>query len=564
MSHVHVDSQHSNNGAVNPVDVADDLDQEYIDQFQRYRRSNAPAPQSRGIIELDDAIADLHIYRVALEKDYNISTLLRQFEEVAVDCPLEYARNKFPDVYEGTEICYYQSCQYQCTSGTQLPDEPTLQHWLKNGAPELDESTFRSYFMADELERIENYLNVMFREMIADGEFYTTATALYYRLQDRFPELTHQIIGFPYYLMTLVAMTRRQHRLQTDAGQSYYLKFVGDLVYFTLNRDSTTVADVTTAMFRDLTVHVPTMERVIPMIERYHQSMIPRLIEWYTSAAIERKEDQFIHQLSAELKMGLYEHVYDKSDQTSRAIRRKFEQLLPDRFMTLPYLVKSMIDYQKIISKEVSRAGRPAASGQQGFTPNILETVNADTETVYVHMLNFVMSARYNIIANVINVHTAKFRVYRNGRWETPHAPGHSTAMDVVYQTYVALQRIEQQKDYMRRALELTGGIYGYNIRVGAETRYHIAEITPDEFRKIEQRPRANLTGASRDVKKGRRFDPGQYPLSNVKRVQDAYNFFAVRRGRPRNTKPLKEAVVDVPEMLEALGLNMSFSYDVH
>ena len=532
--------------------------------FTEQRDSGDPIPLEDEVIALDELPADIRIYQVALEKDYTISTLLRQFETMAVDCPLEYARNKFPDIYDNTEICYYQQCKYQCSSKVELPNEKELSSWLKNSNPNLDESTFLSYFLDEEIERIEKYFDVLFHEMVQEGEYFTGVIELYYRMQNRFPELNHQIIGFKYFLMALAELTRRQYRLYIGGGQAFYLKFIGDTVYFTLNRDSTNVADITTAMFRDLTIHTPVMEKVVPLIESCHQRIIPKLVNEYVRSQKYNQGDKFIYRLPAELKSSLYEYVYDKSDETSRTIKEKFEQLLPDRFMTLPYLVRSMIDYQKILSREVKHPGRPAASGQQSFTPNILEKVNAETERVYVHMLNFVMTSKYNIIANVINVQSAKFRLYRNGKWETPHAPEYSTPMDIVYRTYVALQRIEMQKDTMRRALDTTGGIYGYRIRHGTITNFHIAEITEDEFVAINQKNRSGLTGANRDVKKGRLYVPNRYNITSIINVQKAYNTFARRNGLQPNEKQPSAAANDVPQMLDKMGLTLNFSYDTN
>lgn len=540
-----------------------DLDQSYVDMFRQQRESGEPYPQEEGIIAVDDSPADIRIYQVAFEKDYTISTLLRQFEEVAVDCPLQYARNKFPDFYDGTEICYYQSCQYQCSSGVKLPDEKELNFWMKNGSPELDESTFLSYFLDEEIERIGNYLDVAFREMVQEGIFFAGVIELYYRLQGRFPELNHQVIGFKYFLMTLAAMARRQYRLRIGTGQSFYLKFVGDMVYFTLNRDSTNVADITTAMFRDLTIHTPVSEKITPLFNSYYRKVIPALIEKYFESARTNSEDNFIYRLPGEMKSALYEYVYTKTDERSLIIREKFEQLLPDRFMVLPYLAKSMIDYQQILSREVSRPGRPAASGKQSFTPNILETVSESTERVYVHMLNFVRDCNYNIIANVINVQSAKFRLFRGGKWETPHATGYTTPMDVVYRTYVALQRIAQQKEIMRRALEITGGEYGYRIRRGTDVSFHIAQISKEEFEAISQKSRNALTGANRDIKKGRVYDPKHYSIVSIQRIQEAYNRLAKLKRWPLNEKYPADAATDVPQMLDKLGLVLNFSFEI-
>lgn len=506
--------------------------------------------------------ADVRIYRVAYEKDYKISSVLRQFEKLAIDCPLQYARNRFPDQLDYTSTCYYEPCQYQCQSKTQLPDETTIVEWLKNGDPKLDESTFLAYYLGDELERIENYLTVMLQELIERGEFYSSTFSLYYRLTERFPELNHQVIGYPYLLMALAAMVRRQYRLQVGAGQAYYLKFEGDLVYLTLHLDhlttdgtsSTSVMDITTAMLRDITIQVPINEQLGPLFEQYHQRMFPQLVTEYRRVKEnEERLKEFIYGLTGSLKASLYEHIYDRSDTDSQSLRRDFERLLPDRFLRLPHLANAMTAYHQVLTGMTRRPGRPSTRGQQQFTVKQLENALIDTEMVDVHILNFPVNVQFNIIANVIHVKDAKFRLYRNGQWESPHAPNTTTNMDVVYQTYLTRERIRMQQNLMYRALMTSGGTYGYHIQQGTVYNFYVAHITPEVYNATLQASsgRSTQTGAARDMEKGSRYD-GKYDKDRLQIVQQAY----------REHFPDRSTIPDLPQMLTELNLTLSFSYD--
>ena len=550
------------------VDTTGFTDQDYLTTFRAVVGRGPPTAQSTA--HPTTMPADVRIYQVAYTKDYKISTVLRQFEELAVDCPLQYARNRFPDYLNYTSTCYYQPCQYRCQSGTQLPDETIVVNWLRNGDPHVDESTFRSYYLGEELERIEQYLAVLLRERIQQGEFYATTIALYHQLSERFPELKHQVIGYPYLLMALAAMVRRQYRIQSGAGQAYYLQFEGDLVYLTLHLGHTnvvgtggaTVADITTAMFRDITVQVPVSEQLGPLFDEYHQRLFPRLLAEYRRAratdtankdGVKTKVRAFIYALRGVIKAKLYEYVYDRPDEESQQLRRDFEVLLPDRFMRLPYLANAMTTYYQVLTSLIRRAGRPPVSGRQQFTVKMLESALPDTELVDVHILNYPVNVKFNIIANVIHVKDAKFRLRRNGQWESPHAPGTTVNMDVVYQTYLTRARIQAQQDLMRRALGVSGGTYGYHIQQGASYHFYVAHITQGEYEALVRAAggRSTQTGAPRNTEKGSRYK-GQYDRQRLAVVQAAY----------RRQFPNEPTTPDLPEMLTKLNLTLSFSYD--
>jgi hypothetical protein len=57
---------------------------------------------------------ELYMYRLCEDKDIKIKTIVRIMMEMAVDCRLNYDRNKSDDSLIGTRECEYQDCNYTC------------------------------------------------------------------------------------------------------------------------------------------------------------------------------------------------------------------------------------------------------------------------------------------------------------------------------------------------------------------------------------------------------------------------------------------------------------------
>lgn len=57
---------------------------------------------------------DIDVYRIAEEKEYRNTRLLRLMKEVAWNCPLYYARNVLSGDQDGTVDCDYTRCNYKC------------------------------------------------------------------------------------------------------------------------------------------------------------------------------------------------------------------------------------------------------------------------------------------------------------------------------------------------------------------------------------------------------------------------------------------------------------------
>lgn len=58
---------------------------------------------------------DVHVYKIAEEKDHYITQLYRLIKEIAWDCPLAYERNVLEGDKDGSRACDYTECNYMCS-----------------------------------------------------------------------------------------------------------------------------------------------------------------------------------------------------------------------------------------------------------------------------------------------------------------------------------------------------------------------------------------------------------------------------------------------------------------
>lgn len=91
----------------------------------------------------DKKTSDIAMYNFSIEKNIRISRIMHILKRSAVDCYINIDRNTAPEEYDGTPECDYQKCAYSCMV------EPIEGN---------DKSTFNSYFLSDEIERLTNYI----------------------------------------------------------------------------------------------------------------------------------------------------------------------------------------------------------------------------------------------------------------------------------------------------------------------------------------------------------------------------------------------------------------------
>jgi Helicase conserved C-terminal domain./Sel1 repeat. len=94
---------------------------------------------------------DSIMYKTSEDKDLLIKQLERVCKESAVDCALNYKRNKLSSDTDGSRECEYQSCQYTC-------------HVSGIGAnPKLIEDTYNLFYAEDTIENLIHSIQQLFR-----------------------------------------------------------------------------------------------------------------------------------------------------------------------------------------------------------------------------------------------------------------------------------------------------------------------------------------------------------------------------------------------------------------
>lgn len=116
-----------------------------------YQHASLPVgfPQVRSI--------DVMMYKISEMKDISIKQIERLMKESAFDCALVYERNKTIGGIDGSRECDYQDCEYKC-DGLSKED---IQRDIPN--TELDYSTFQLYYSKDDIRKIIQTLENIFR-----------------------------------------------------------------------------------------------------------------------------------------------------------------------------------------------------------------------------------------------------------------------------------------------------------------------------------------------------------------------------------------------------------------
>ena len=132
----------------------------------------APGPYDiNDIAELRSV--NVYLYAFAEKKDVRIARMRRMMEQCAVDCHIHYNRNVRPEDIDGSPICNYDKCQYQCVSAPPWPNlkdpsNPSL--GLLQGPPPytidspwLDTSTFDAFYSSEIIDATIADISKFFR-----------------------------------------------------------------------------------------------------------------------------------------------------------------------------------------------------------------------------------------------------------------------------------------------------------------------------------------------------------------------------------------------------------------
>jgi hypothetical protein len=104
---------------------------------------------------------DIHVSRVAEEKDHINSQLVRLLKIMAFDCSNNYDRNVLEIDIDGSRACDYEECEYQCEGIPLSKGRPR-----KPKVDELDYSTFNILYSNDRVKEIMTSIIGMFKSQV--------------------------------------------------------------------------------------------------------------------------------------------------------------------------------------------------------------------------------------------------------------------------------------------------------------------------------------------------------------------------------------------------------------
>lgn len=99
---------------------------------------------------------DLRVSRISEEKEHEISQIVRILKENAIDCLVNYSKNKLEDDKDGSKECDYQKCDYQCNVSS-LSGKDT-----KGSEASLIESHYNNLYSNPEVEDLKKRIIKLF------------------------------------------------------------------------------------------------------------------------------------------------------------------------------------------------------------------------------------------------------------------------------------------------------------------------------------------------------------------------------------------------------------------
>ena len=151
------------------------------------------------------------MYSISEDKDISIKSIERIIKESAMDCALNYLRNRVYD-QDDMRICDYQRCDYKCD--VQQPTTLTPE--------ELDYNSYNLYYADQEFMEIINNLKKLFNQQ----NLYQIS-----QLESRFNNKFLLISALDYIIQERIPILNTHSQL-------CFLKFYGDIFYLDISVDT--------------------------------------------------------------------------------------------------------------------------------------------------------------------------------------------------------------------------------------------------------------------------------------------------------------------------------------
>jgi len=150
-----------------------------IRQCKHYKIMNEDNPYPKVevfkyVVHTGDKLStEEELYRKAELKYIQVKKIERVLKEVAIDCPLHYSGNVFPEELEKykdckpgvdcPEICEFQKCEYQCHNKSLNDKYYEKTKYKKIEKEKLDYNTFTNFLARQEIDSCKRVISEMFK-----------------------------------------------------------------------------------------------------------------------------------------------------------------------------------------------------------------------------------------------------------------------------------------------------------------------------------------------------------------------------------------------------------------
>lgn len=201
----------------------EDAKREAVIEVPKYKLAAIPDTE---FMEEDEAATvdsvDVLMYRYCDAKAREAKKLYRVIKQVATDCHIHKARNVRPNDIDGTQVCDYMECEYECFSNKLLNDDGTEYH---------DYSTYDVFYTNQTVERIrENVLNYF--QVNGSGTVTMIKDSILAGIEDQTEEIIHDYRD-KYIIMVLSDAIIKQTPILDRFGYTTYVNEHNGVYYTT-------------------------------------------------------------------------------------------------------------------------------------------------------------------------------------------------------------------------------------------------------------------------------------------------------------------------------------------
>lgn len=343
---------------------------------------------------------DLSLYGASEEKDFYIHRIMRFIKICAFDCQILKERNLRPGDIDGTEICDYQECNYECI----------------NPAPkDIDETTFRIWYSQSLIEEIKQKIQNMFSINL----FETSLDVIYDKFKNLELKLPSESLGnnsYKYYVdQAIIDLVRNQIPIRNRYGFSSYFNFDGHFLY--LQREFPSISTTSISSFYSSNLAFVGMEH---LSEIASEEQLPQQMQ-LMSLVLTQSAGENVSEKISELNVNARAALLEESVLRYNKILETGSNVIPENIKRIiNYFTPSMIFYISRPDAALTAFKNYIATKSGKVTGKALQTIkttlgeNISPIKVYIHIvyaLDFAGQPKYKVIPRIMKIQ-GKIRIF--------------------------------------------------------------------------------------------------------------------------------------------------------